>query len=215
MVKINIKNLSKWYGKQQVLRDVNVHFSSGQIHGLIGRNGSGKTVLFRCIAGYTKPDQGAVVIDGQQIGKDIPYPKSLGLILETPGFLPQFSGAFNLALLLSIRQKPDKKRIHQVLKTVGLEGAGSKAVGKYSMGMRQRLGIAQAIMEDPDLLILDEPFNGLDQQGVQDVHHLLRELRSKGKTILLTSHYAQDIESLCDTVHEMDAGVLSPAQAFA
>ena len=214
-MEINIKNLSKWYGKQQVLCDVSVRFSSGQIHGLIGRNGSGKTVLFRCIAGYTKPDQGAVVIDGQQIGKDIPYPKSLGLILETPGFLPQLSGAFNLALLLSIRQMPDKKRIHQVLKTVGLEGAGSKAVGKYSMGMRQRLGIAQAIMEDPDLLILDEPFNGLDQQGVQDVHHLLRELRSNGKTILLTSHYAQDIEALCDTVHEMDAGVLSPAQAFA
>lgn len=208
-MEIIIKGLNKWYGKQQVLCDVNTSFSSGRIHGLIGRNGSGKTVLFRCIAGYTKPESGVVVIGGQQIGKDISYPKSLGLILEAPGFLPQFSGAFNLELLLSIKQKPDKKLIHQVLKTVGLEEAGRKAVGKYSMGMRQRLGIAQAIMEDPDLLILDEPFNGLDQQGVQDVHHLLRELRSKGKTILLTSHYAQDIEALCDTISRMETGRLS------
>ncbi len=205
---IRVENLNKSYGQQHVLQDINVHFAAGGIHGLIGRNGSGKTVLFRCIAGYTRPDSGTVYVGGERIGQDIAYPRSLGLILEAPGFLPQFSGAFNLQLLLSIRNRPSKALIANVMARVGLAGAENKAVGKYSMGMRQRLGIAQAIMEDPALLILDEPFNGLDQQGVADMHTLLKDLRAQGKTILLTSHYAQDIDTLCDTISRMEAGTL-------
>ncbi len=205
---IRVENLNKSYGQQHVLQDINVHFAAGGIHGLIGRNGSGKTVLFRCIAGYARPDSGTVYVGGERIGQDIAYPRSLGLILEAPGFLPQFSGAFNLQLLLSIRNRPNKALIADVMARVGLAGAENKAVGKYSMGMRQRLGIAQAIMEDPALLILDEPFNGLDQQGVADMHTLLKDLRAQGKTILLTSHYAQDIDTLCDTISRMEAGTL-------
>ncbi|HHX21614.1 MAG TPA: ATP-binding cassette domain-containing protein, partial [Clostridiales bacterium] len=158
--------------------------------------------------GYARPDSGTVYVGGERIGQDIAYPRSLGLILEAPGFLPQFSGAFNLQLLLSIRNRPNKALIADVMARVGLAGAENKAVGKYSMGMRQRLGIAQAIMEDPALLILDEPFNGLDQQGVADMHTLLKDLRAQGKTILLTSHYAQDIDTLCDTISRMEAGTL-------
>ncbi|NLC32926.1 MAG: ATP-binding cassette domain-containing protein [Clostridiales bacterium] len=205
---ICVENICKHYGKQEVLKNVNAHFASGQIHGLIGRNGSGKTVLFRCIIGYTKPDTGEVRIGTKRVGIDMRYPDSLGLILDTPGFLPQFTGQFNLELLMSIRGRPEKSHIQKVMCRVGLPDTGRKPVGKYSMGMRQRLGIAQAIMEDPHLLILDEPFNGLDSQGVADIHSLLKLLRSQGKTILITSHYVQDIEALCDTVHEMQAGIL-------
>lgn len=206
---IRVENLNKSYGQQHVLQDINVHFAAGGIHGLIGRNGSGKTVLFRCIAGYTRPDSGTVYVGGERIGQDIAYPRSLGLILEAPGFLPQFSGAFNLQLLLSIRNRPSKALIANVMARVGLAGAENKAVGKYSMGMRQRLGIAQALLNDPRLLILDEPTNGLDKQGVRDVHALLMGLKAQGKTILLASHNPLDITTLCDTVREMDGGVMT------
>jgi ABC-2 type transport system ATP-binding protein len=205
---IEVNHISKNYGDQKVLKDVTVSFEKGKIHGVVGRNGSGKTVLFKCICGYIKPDAGKVLLDGKQIGKVMDYPPSLGLILEAPGFLPNFSGLFNLQLLQGINNKVDVPYLRSVMQQVKLKNVGKKPVGKYSMGMRQRLGIAQAIMEDPELLILDEPFNGLDSQGVEDMRQLLLSLKEKGKTILITSHYTQDIEALCDTVHEMDAGVI-------
>jgi ABC-2 type transport system ATP-binding protein len=206
---IEVNHISKTYGDQKVIKDVTVSFEKGKIHGIVGRNGSGKTVLFKCICGYVKPETGEVLLDGKQIGKAMDYPPSLGLILEAPGFLPNFSGLFNLEMLQGINHKVDASYLRGVMQQVKLQNVGKKPVGKYSMGMRQRLGIAQAIMEDPELLILDEPFNGLDAQGVEDIRQLFLSLREKGKTILLTSHYTQDIEALCDTVHEMDSGVIT------
>ncbi|MBR5960457.1 MAG: ABC transporter ATP-binding protein [Clostridia bacterium] len=199
-------HISKKYDNQVVLNDVSVTFEDRKIHGLVGRNGSGKTMLMKCICGYVRPDSGHVLINDQQIGSDIEFPPSMGLMLETPGFLPQFSGRFNLSMLYAIRNKPDRQIIRKAIETVGLDPDSKKKVGHYSLGMRQRLGIAQALMESPDLLILDEPFNGLDETGVHDIRVLLSQLRDEGKTIILSSHYAQDIDMLCDTVHEMKSG---------
>ena len=172
----------------------------------------GKTLLFKVICGYLKPDAGQVFIQGQRLGKVFNFPPSLGMILETPGFIMTLSARQNLELLWSLRGKPDKEAIARTLDLVGLCDVGRKKVGAFSLGMRQRLGIAQAIMERPELLILDEPFNGLDKQGVKDIRALLKEQRKHGATILLSSHIAGDIEDLCDTVHEMDAGVISPVE---
>ncbi|MDD4311689.1 MAG: ATP-binding cassette domain-containing protein, partial [Eubacteriales bacterium] len=146
---------------------------------------------------------------GKHIGKEVDFPPDLGLIIETPGFLPQMSGAKNLEILASLNRKIGLKEIAASIRRVGLDPMMKKPVAKYSLGMRQRLGIAQAIMENPALLILDEPMNGLDKNGVLEMRTLIKELRSEGKTILLASHNQGDIEELCDTVCEMDAGVLT------
>lgn len=203
---IQCVHVTKKYGSQVVLKDISVLFEDGKIHGLVGRNGSGKTLLMKCICGYVQPDTGHVLVNGRRIGADVEFPPSMGLMLETPGFLPQFSARFNLSMLYAIRNKPNPQVICKALETVGLDPDSRKSVGHYSLGMRQRLGIAQALMENPDLLILDEPFNGLDEAGVHDIRALLLQLRDKGRTILLSSHYAQDIDMLCDTVHEMTSG---------
>lgn len=201
-------NVTKKYGNQTVLNDITVSFEDRKIHGLVGRNGSGKTMLMKCICGYVHPDHGQIIVNDQKIGSDIEFPPHMGLMLETPGFLPQFSGRFNLSMLYAIRNKPDSKVITNAMKSVGLDPDSRKKVGHYSLGMRQRLGIAQALMESPDLLILDEPFNGLDEAGVHDIRSLLMSLHDEGKTIILSSHYAQDIDMLCDTVHEMKSGII-------
>ena len=210
---IALQDVSKTYGQAQVLCHVSAVFAPGLIHGSVGQNGSGKTQLFKVICGYVTPDAGEVIVAGQRIGQDRPYPDQMGLMLETPGFLPQYSGYANLALLMGLSRKPDKARIRAALDAVGLLAHAAKRVGKYSMGMRQRLGIAQAIMEDPALMILDEPFNGLDKQGTRDIRTLLLQMKQAGKTILLASHNPQDIDVLCDTVHEMDAGSIRPVRA--
>lgn len=154
------------------------------------------------------PSSGNILVNGKQVGRDIDFPDSMGLIIESPGFLPNISGFKNLKLLADLKGKIKDKDIYEAISKVGLDPKSKKHVGKYSLGMRERLGIAQAIMEDPELLILDEPFNGLDKHGVQDVYQLITEMKNMGKTILLASHNAVDIEILCDTVCEMDAGVL-------
>ena len=191
-----------------VLKNVSISFEKGQIHGIVGRNGSGKTVLFKCICGLMHPEEGVILVNGKRVGRDVDMPEDIGAIIEAPGFLPNYSGYKNLRFLANIRRKIGKEEILNVLKTVGLDPESRKHVGKYSLGMRQRLGIAQAIMEDPEILILDEPMNGLDNAGVQDIRALLLELKAQGKTILLASHNHEDIAALCDTVHEMDGGVL-------
>jgi len=206
---IILDEISKSYGKFQVLKDVSATLEQGHIHGVIGRNGSGKTQLFKVIAGYVQPDHGTAAIGGKIVGRDISHPESMGLMIESPGFLPEYTGLFNLQLLAAINTKLGKLELLQVLRDVGLEEAAMKKAGRYSLGMRQRLGIAQAIMGNPSLLILDEPFNGLDKTGVLEIRKLLENLCAAGTTILLSSHYAEDIEALCDTVHEMDAGVIT------
>ena len=205
---IEVQNVVKRFRDQVVLKNVSISFEKGKIHGIEGRNGSGKTVLFKCICGLMHPEEGVILVNGKRVGRDVDMPEDIGAIIEAPGFLPNYSGYKNLRFLANIRRKIGKEEILNVLKTVGLDPESRKHVGKYSLGMRQRLVIAQAIMEDPEILILDEPMNGLDNAGVQDIRALLLELKAQGKTILLASHNHEDIAALCDTVHEMDGGVL-------
>ena len=206
---IEVHNLSLTIGKTEILRQIDVHFAAGQIHGLIGRNGSGKTMLMKCICGFVRPTMGSVTVAGKQIGKDCDFPDSVGIIIETPGFIPYYSGYRNLKLLADLNRKINQETIRNSMKQVGLDPDLKRHVRKYSLGMRQRLGLAQAIMENPDLLILDEPMHGLDQEGAADMRKYLLDLKAQGKTILIASHSAEDISVLCDTVCEMDKGVLT------
>lgn len=192
---IIVENIVKRFGNDTVLDNVSLRIKKGQIYGIIGRNGSGKTVLFKCICGLLQINEGKITVDRKQIGT----------IIEEPGFLRQYSGKRNLQLLASMSGN-DYINIDEILKIVGLGNVGRKKVGRYSMGMRQRLGIAQAIMENQTILILDEPMNGLDNHGVDEMRKLFMSLKSEGKTILLASHNREDIELLCDKVYEMDNG---------
>jgi ABC-2 type transport system ATP-binding protein len=209
---IVVDHVTKRYKEGTVLKDVTVSFEQGKIHGIIGKNGSGKSMLFKTICGFVRPDEGKVTVNGQVVGKDVDFPDDLGVIIEAPGFLPYYSGFKNLKLLADLRGRIGNRDIEQAMTLVGLDYRSKKSVRKYSMGMKQRLGIAQAVMENPSILILDEPMNGLDRQGIADVREILKKLRSQGKTILITSHNHEDIEQLCDTVCEMDAGELTVVQ---
>ena len=208
-IAISVNGISKHFDKEYVLKKVTRDFERGKIHGIIGNNGSGKTVLMKCICGFMIPDEGEVIVDGKCIGKDVDFPDDLGIIIETPGFLTRVTGVKNLEILASLNKKIGLKEIEEAIVRVGLDPHMKKHVGKYSLGMRQRLGIAQAIMENPSILILDEPFNGLDKNGVADMRKLIKELKNEGKTILLASHNQVDIDELCDTVCEMEAGVMT------
>ena len=201
---IIVENVYKSFGKEAVLEDVSLSIPPGEIAGVVGNNGSGKTVLMKCICGFLRPDKGSVTVNGIRVGRDRDFPPSLGIIIETPGFIPNMSGYRNLKTLASLRGLIGKREIMAALDRVGLSKSARKAVSKYSLGMRQRLGIAQAVMEDPEVLILDEPFNGLDKTTAEDMRGLLLELRDRGKAILLASHNARDIEELCGWVYEMD-----------
>lgn len=203
---IEINNLTKTFGTQTVISDVSAQFFPGNIYGLVGRNGSGKTMLMKIILGFVRPSSGTVKINGQIVGKDIEISDQIGAIIETPGFLPEYSAFKNLKLLAMIRGKISNEEIRQAIRLVGLDPESKKHVGKYSLGMRQRLGIAQAIMEDPDILLLDEPLSGLDNEGVADIRSLLLDLKEKGKLIVLASHSKEDIDILCDKVLRMDHG---------
>lgn len=205
---IEVKDVCKRFGNNLVLDKVNLEIEGGVTCGLIGRNGSGKTVLMKCICGLTTISSGEIRVRGQRVGQDIEIPKNIGVIIETPGFLSNYSGYSNLKFLAVISGKADKAAIRSAINMVGLDPNSKKHVGKYSLGMRQRLGLAQAIMENPDILILDEPMNGLDKDGVKDMRKYLLDLKQQGKTILIASHSAEDIDVLCDAVYEMDKGVL-------
>ncbi len=206
--KIELIHVTKKFGQELVLKEVNLTLEQGRVYGIVGNNGSGKTVLMKCICGFLIPTTGLIRVFGSSIGQDVDFPESLGVIIETPGFLTNLTGRKNLEILAGMRGKIGPAEILQVLEKVGLDPALKKPVANYSLGMRQRLGIAQAIMEDPKLLILDEPFNGLDKHGVGEIRKLLLELKEEGKTILLASHNEEDIRILCDEVYEMDGGVL-------
>ena len=206
---IRVEGVYKRFGTDTVLKDVSRSFERGRIHGIVGNNGSGKTVLMKCICGFLIPDGGSITVNGERVGVDVDFPRDMGLIIETPGFLPNVTGLKNLEILASLNKKIGLDRIAAAIRRVGLDPLMKKPVGKYSLGMRQRLGIAQAIMEDPALLILDEPLNGLDKHGVREMRQLIKGLKEQGKTILLASHNQGDIDELCDTVCEMDAGVMT------
>ena len=208
-IAIRVEGVYKRFGTDTVLNNVSRSFERGRIHGIVGNNGSGKTVLMKCICGFLIPTEGEVIVNGKRVGKDVDFPPGLGLIIETPGFLPNMTGVKNLEILASLNKKIGLEEIAAAIRRVGLDPLMKKPVGKYSLGMRQRLGIAQAIMEDPALLILDEPLNGLDKHGVREMRQLIKGLKEQGKTILLASHNQGDIDELCDTVCEMDAGVMT------
>lgn len=206
---IRVEGVYKRFGTDTVLKDVSRSFERGRIHGIVGNNGSGKTVLMKCICGFLIPDGGSITVNGERVGVDVDFPRDMGLIIETPGFLPNMTGVKNLEILASLNKKIGLREIATAIRRVGLDPLMKKPVGKYSLGMRQRLGIAQAIMENPSLLILDEPLNGLDKHGVREMRQLIKGLKEQGKTILLASHNQGDIDELCDTVCEMDAGVMT------
>lgn len=204
-----IKDLKMKFKDADVLNGINLEMEDGHVYGIVGNNGSGKTVLFKCICGFLQPTEGCVVVNEKIIGKDVDFPQSLGVIIENPGFIPHYSAYRNLKLLADLNRKIEKEKIREVLACVGLDPDSKRPVSGYSLGMRQRLGIAQAIMEDPQLLILDEPFNGLDKQGVVEIRELIKGLMKENKIMILASHNQADIDYLCDAVYEMDRGVLT------
>ena len=203
---IVLENVVKKFKDYTALRGISISFEKGKIHGIIGRNGSGKTVMMKCICGLMHPDSGKITVNGKMIGKEVDIANDIGAIIEAPGFLPNYSGYRNLKFLADIKRVIGKQEIYATMKTVGLDPDNGKHVGKYSLGMRQRLGLAQAIMENPSILILDEPMNGLDRKGVEEMRDLLVSFREQGKTVLLASHNREDIDILCDTVQEMEDG---------
>ena len=203
---IEIENLTKTFGTQTVISDVSGIFYPGKIYVFVGINGSGKTVLMKMILGFIKPTSGTIKVNGKQVGKEIDIPDDIGAIIETPGFLPEYSAFQNLKLMAMIRGKITSKRIRETIKLVGLDPDSKKHVGKYSLGMRQRLGIAQAIMEDPQILLLDEPLNGLDNEGVEEMRNVLLKQKDQGKLIIIASHSKEDIDILCDEIFRFDHG---------
>ena len=203
---IKLDDVTVKFKEHLVLDKVCMEFESGKIYGIIGRNGSGKTVLLKCICGLMDTTDGTVSVNGKIVGKDVDFPENIGFIIENPGFLPHYSGFKNLKYLASIRGTITDDDIRRCIRTVGLDPDDKKSVKNYSLGMKQRLGLAQAMMENPDILILDEPMNGLDKHGVADIRELLMELKKQGKLILLVSHNPADIELLCDEVYEMELG---------
>lgn len=203
-----VDRVTKRFGEEMVLKETTMTMKRGKVYGIVGNNGSGKTVLMKCICGFLPVTSGSICVGQKYIGRDTDFPESLGLIIETPGFLTEYTGRKNLEILADLKRKVSGKGIRECLQKVGLDPDLKKPVSKYSLGMRQRLGIAQAIMENPEFLILDEPFNGLDKHGVEEIRKILLELKKEGKSILLASHNAEDIRILCDRVFEMDGGIL-------
>ena len=209
---IEIKDVSLKLKENKILECVSLQCDEGEICGIIGRNGSGKTMLMKCVCGFVRPTDGEILVLGKRIGEDIDFIPDAGIIIETPGFIPHYSGIKNLRLLASIQNKMKESEIKKVMEMVGLNPDMKRTVKKYSLGMRQRLGLAQAIMENPKVLVLDEPFNGLDKEGVVDMRKYLLKLKDEGKTILLSSHSTEDIELLCDKVYEMEHGKLEAVE---
>lgn len=205
---IDIEHVYKTFKEIEALKDVSMHCEGRHIYGIVGHNGSGKTVLFKCICGFFACTKGSIKINGKTVGKEVDMLTNAGIIIEEPGFMRRWSVYHNLEFLYTIRNKKDRQYLYSVLEKVGLNPAEKKPVGKYSLGMRQRYAIAQAIMENPDILILDEPMNGLDKDGVAEMRELFLQMKEEGKLILLASHNKEDIETLCDEVYEMENGIM-------
>lgn len=203
---IKLDNIEKSIKGNQVLNQVSFEFESGKIYGIYGRNGSGKTMLMRMILGLIHSDHGSVTIDGKIIGKDIDFPESVGAMIENPGFFPYATGYENLKMLADIKGKIDENDIREVIQKVGLDDQEKRVVAKYSMGMKQRLAIAQAIMEKPDLLVLDEPTNALDQEGVDVFRKIIQSEAKRGTLIIISSHNKEDIDILSDIKIRMESG---------
>lgn len=203
---ITLYNVSKRIKGQEILQNISIEMEEGKCYGFIGNNGCGKTMLLRAVCGYMNIDSGTITINDKQIGRDIDFIRNAGIIIGETQFINSMSGFDNLKILAEIQKKIGDKEIYDVLKQMGLYENRDKKVRKYSLGMKQRLRLAQAFMENPDILVLDEPFNALDKDTVVDVQKKIENEKNKGKTILLTSHDERNISILCDTVFEMDCG---------
>ena len=199
-MKIKIRNATKIIRRAVILKDIQLELESGTIYGLQGPNGGGKTMLMRLIAGLIRPNRGTVAVDGKELGKEIDFPPSMGLLIENPGFLPNYTGLKNLELLAQLQGRADTEQIRQTLTEVGLNPDDTRKYRKYSLGMKQRLGIASALMEKPDLILLDEPTNALDEQGVAQICSLIRREKERGALIIMSCHDAHILESLADQI---------------
>lgn len=203
-MKIELHNISKTFGENKVLDNINLEFTSGKVYSFIGRNGSGKSVLFKIISGFYKPTSGRVLFDGLDINKDIKIPPSTRTLIEGPSFIPNLSGYQNLKLLSDINKKIGKNEIYDALEKVNLFDDKDKLYYKYSLGMKQKLGLAQVLMEDPEVMILDEPFNGIENESVKKLREILLKEKSRGKIILIATHIREDISVLSDEIYEVD-----------
>lgn len=206
MSKVVVENVSKKFNRQLVLDNINLKLTSGHIYGLAGINGSGKTVLMKCICGLSTPTSGRILIDDKQVGKDIDFPESIGALIESPGFIEHYSTYDNMQSLASIRKKTGKEEIKSLLEKVGLNPDEKKRVKKYSLGMRQKLGIAMALLDNPDIVILDEPFNALDKKSVLNVKDIILGLKSDNRLVILSSHDGKLLEEVTDKIYEIEEG---------
>lgn len=204
-MKITINNLTKKFKDEIVLNNINMTLESGNIYGIIGQNGSGKSVLLKIICAFYTPSQGEVLIDNINYCNGKNFPKNLRALIEKNAFLPDISGFNNLKLLAKIENKITDEEINESLKIVNLYEEKDKMFSKYSMGMKQKLGIASALMEDPEIIILDEPFNGIDEESKEKITNELIKIKNN-KIIIITSHIKDEITSLCDHVFEMKNG---------
>ena len=206
MSEIKIENLSKQIKGALILDKVSITLTSGKIYGLRGKNGSGKTMLMRAMAGLLIPDSGSVIINGKTLHKDISFPESIGILIENPSFLPQYTGFKNLKLLAGLTGGISDEDIKTALDRVGLDSEDKRTYRKYSLGMKQKLGIANAIMGEPDIIILDEPINALDEESVKKIKKVLLEIRDKDKLIIIACHDREELEYLSDIIYEIKDG---------
>lgn len=202
-MKIEVKDVCKSFRKKQVLDNVNYTFSSGNIYGLSGINGVGKSVLLKIICGLYKPISGFVLYDGVKINQDLVIKSNVRALIDTPYFFPELTGFENLKVLSKITNKINDDDINKALDIVNLTCEKDKLYGDYSLGMKQKLGIAQVIMENPEVIILDEPFNGIDSESILKIEEYLKEMKKNNKIIIITSHIANSLEKLCDTIYKM------------
>ena len=207
---IELKEVVKDIKGKRIIDHVTLHLESGKITGLKGVNGSGKTMLMRLISGLITPTSGSITINGKQLGKDITFPESVGILIENPAFLDTYSGFDNLKMLASIQNRIGEEEIRSILAKVGLDPQDKKKYRKYSLGMKQRLGIAAAVMENPDIIILDEPTNALDSDGVEMLKEILHEHRERGALLLISCHDLATLKELTDEMYLMESGALRP-----
>lgn len=205
-MELELKNLSKSFKNQKIIDDVSLKLKPGKIYGLVGRNGCGKSVLLKMICGIMTPNEGEILFDGEDCITKYGMPKNTRALIENPEFIGSLTGYENLKLLASIQNTINDKKIMETLRLVGLDGEENKKFKDYSLGMKQKLGIAQVIMEESDLLIFDEPFNGLDEKSAKDIRELLKKLKDKNKIIIIATHIKEDIETLIDELYKVDAG---------
>lgn len=206
---IEIKHAAKRFKDKSIFENVNLDIEQGKAYGFIGHNGCGKSVLFKCICGFSLLSEGTITVGGEVIGKDSDFIKDAGVVIEHPEFINDLSGFKNLRIIADIQKKIGDEDICSIMDKFDLLEEKDKKVGKYSLGMKQKLRLAQALMESPSILILDEPTGGLDKSSVENLRRILKEFVNNGGTMLLTSHHQQDIEELCDEVYEFDGGHLT------